>query len=203
MSEQQNQQNEGNEQQQAQSQTQERQTQQQDNEPRIPKHRLDEESRKRREAEQKLQQYEQERQQQEEQNAQQQGEYQKLAETRKNKLDKAEARIKELENQIVTGERYRTFAKAAQGVIIPDAVDDAFSMLSEDEFNNADTSDENSYRMLAQNLAERKPYLADGMRGAGSGGSARPVLNGSGRGKAARASTIAELNRGKHKRAFK
>lgn len=142
----------------------------------VPSSRLREETRKRREAEQKLQQIEAERTQQEEERQKSQGEYQKLADKRAKTIEQKEARIKELETQITRDRRYRAFVGASSGLILTEALDDAFSMLTEDEWASVTDDDEGAVKMLAQNLADRKPYLAAGPRGAGSGGSSRPIF---------------------------
>jgi hypothetical protein len=145
----------------------------------VPSSRLREETRKRREAEQRLQQIEADNQRAEEERQQNQGEYQKLAETRLKALEKRDARIKELEGQITTDRRYRAFVGASSGLILPEAIADAFSMLTNDEWATVQDDDEDAVRLLAQNLAERKPYLAAGPRGAGSFGSRSPVFGAS------------------------
>lgn len=165
-------------------QTQEQQTESQPEnneqtrreEPTIPKGRFDEVNRRMKAAEKKAADMEQAQTQREEQQAQAQGEYQKLAEKRGEALTQKDARIKELEDQIVTDKRYRSFVSAANGTILPEAFDDAFSMLTEDEWSSVNEEDENGVRMLAQGLADRKPYLAAAPRGSGSGGSRQPVF---------------------------
>ncbi len=142
----------------------------------VPKGRFDEINRRMQAAEKKAQEIESAQQQREEEQAQTQGEYKKLADKRAESLKQKDGRIKELEAQMVRDRRYRAFVTAASGTIIPEAFDDAFSMLTDDEWSSANESDENSVRMLAQNLAERKPFLADGPRGTGSGGSGRQVF---------------------------
>lgn len=142
----------------------------------VPKGRFDEINRRMQAAEKKAQDIESAQQQREEEQAQTQGEYKKLADKRAETLKQKDGRIKELETQMIRDRRYRAFVTAASGTIIPEAFDDAFSMLTDDEWASANESDENSVRMLAQNLAERKPFLADGPRGTGSGGSGRQVF---------------------------
>jgi myosin heavy subunit len=143
----------------------------------VPYYRFQEVNQERQQFKQRLEALEQQQQEREEQRAQKQGEFQQLAETRKKTIQQKDERIKELENQIVTDQRYRAFVGASQGVIIPEALDDAFGMLTEDDFAQASTEDPASYTSLAQQLADRKPYLAGGiLRGAGSGGSAAPVI---------------------------
>lgn len=142
----------------------------------VPKGRFDEINRRMQAAEKKAQEIESAQAQREEEQAQTQGEYKKLADKRAETLKQKDGRIKELETQMIRDRRYRAFVTAASGTIIPEAFDDAFSMLTDDEWSSANESDENSVRMLAQNLAERKPFLADGPRGTGSGGSGRQVF---------------------------
>lgn len=143
----------------------------------IPKHRFDEVNGAKKEAERKLADLEAQAERRVEEAAKSQGEYQKLAEARQKKVETLEGRVKELEAQLVRGERYRAFNAASTGILLPEAVDDAFALITEDEFQSVKDGDEGAYKMLAQNLADRKPYLADGVRGAGSGGSSRPVLS--------------------------
>lgn len=144
----------------------------------VPSHRLREETSKRQQMEKKIQEFEERERQREEESAQAQGEYQQLAEKRKQELDKLKNERDQLQAQMVRNARYRTFNKAAAGVILPEALDDAFGMLSEQELQEIDNEDESGFGVLAQRLAERKPYLADGARGSGSGGSSSPVLGG-------------------------
>ncbi len=142
----------------------------------VPKGRFDEVNRRMQAAEKKAKEMESAQAQREEEQAQTQGEYKQLADKRAQSLKQKDERIKELETQMVRDRRYRAFVAAASGTIIPEAFDDAFSMLTDDEWSSANESDENSVRMLAQNLAERKPFLSDGPRGTGSGGSGRQVF---------------------------
>ncbi len=157
-------------------QAEERQEQQRDNEPKIPKHRFDEVSQRAKDAETRLKTLETEQQKREEEQAKNQGEYQTLAEKRQTKIEQLNSRVQELETQIVTDKRYRSFVSAANGTILPEAFDDAFSMLTSDEWSSVNEDDENGVRMLAQGLADRKPYLAAAPRGSGSGGSRQPVF---------------------------
>jgi hypothetical protein len=150
----------------------------------VPRDRFDdvnnkksEAERRAREAEQRLQQMEAEREQQQEQRAQAQGEWQQVAEKRLKTIQQRDARIKELEAQIVRDRRYRAFVTGSSGLILGEALDDAFAMVSDDEWKSVDDQDPEAVRTLAQSLAERKPYLSAGqVRGAGSGGSKTPVL---------------------------
>jgi hypothetical protein len=148
-----------------------------------PEYRLDELNRKRKAAEdraktaeQRLQQLERSQQEQEENRAQAQGEYQQLAEKRQKKIDTLNQEVQSLKSQMVRDRRYRAWVAGASGSIKPAAIGDAFDMITEDEWATVNEDDENSVRMLAQNLAERKEYLSAGPIGAGSGGSKRPVM---------------------------
>lgn len=169
----------------------------------VPSSRLREETRLRKEAEKEARTLRESQQQAEEATAQEQGKYQELAQKRQTKVEQLQTKVSELEATIVTGERYRAFSKAANGVLLPEAVDDAFLMLGDDDFSTADTNDENSYRALAQQLAERKPYLSDGVRGAGSGGSSSPIFGGSKGSSKPSTNRIAALNSEKKRRSFK
>jgi hypothetical protein len=142
----------------------------------VPKYRFDEVSKRAKDAEKRLQQLEQQNQQREEEAATKQGEWQTVAEKRLTKLDQANARIKELENQIVRDKRFRAWTQGASGIIRSDALGDAFEYVTEDEWSTVNEEDVNSVQMLAQGLAERKSFFAGGPVGAGSGGSSRPVL---------------------------
>lgn len=147
----------------------------------IPKSRLDEEARKRREAEQELKRIQQEQEQAAEDRQQKQGEYQELANKRQKKIEKLEAELKQVKSDWTRERRMNVWNQGAQGVIRAEAISDAFSFLSEDELSGIDDTDEKAFTQLAQNLAEVKPYLAvEGPRGAGSGGSREPVATGAG-----------------------
>lgn len=152
---------------------------QRDTEPRIPKHRLDQEAAKRREAEAELARIRQEQEAQQEERQQKQGEYQELADKRQKKIQKLEQELKETKAEWTRERRMNIWSRAAQGVVKQNAIADAFSFLSEDDLSNIDDSDESAFRQLAQNLVEVRDYLAaEGVRGAGSGGSSRPVIVG-------------------------
>jgi len=139
--------------------------------------RLREETQKRKEAEKELNQLRTQQQQREEEQATKQGEWQTVAEKRQAKIDQANTRIQELESQIVRDKRFRAWTQAASGIIRSEAMSDAFDKyLGEDDWSTVNEDDENSVRMLAQGLAERRNYLSAGPVGAGSGGSSRPVL---------------------------
>ncbi len=143
----------------------------------VPKYRLDQESKARKEAEKELNQLRTQQQQREEEQATKQGEWQSVAEKRQAKIDQANTRIQELESQIVRDKRFRAWTQAASGIIRSEAMSDAFDKyLGEDDWSTVNEDDENSVRMLAQGLAERRNYLSAGPVGAGSGGSSRPVL---------------------------
>jgi hypothetical protein len=128
-------------------------------EPTIPKHRYDEVNKRAKAAEKELARIQQEQEQKQEQQAQQQGEWQQVAD--------------------VTDRRFRAWTQGANGIIRSDAIGDAFEYITEDEWQTVNEEDENSIRMLAQGLAERKSFLAGGPIGSGSGGSSRPVFAGS------------------------
>ncbi len=168
----------------------------------VPSHRLREETQKRQEAEKRLSEIENERAQHEEKQAKEQGEWQQVAEKRQQKVQTLEEELNSLKAQVTRDARHRAFSRAAQGVLLTEAVDDAFEMLSEEDLKDASLEDENSWTALSQRIAERKPYLADGHRGTGSGGSNRPVLTAqstNGRGKSA----IADMKDKTNKRQFK
>ena len=196
-----------NQQTQQQNQTERRETQEQRQEESqsqntVPSHRLREETEKRRQAEARIQELENAQQQQEEQKAQEQGEWQEVAVKRQEKIEKLQGELEQVKAQQTRDARYRIFSRAAAGVLLPEAIDDAFTMLSEDDVNDASLEDENSWTALAQRLAERKPYLSDGARGNGSGGSGRPVLNGNSGSKRGR-SAIADMNSSKKRNGFR
>lgn len=142
----------------------------------VPYHRFREINDQKRSAEERLQAMEEEFNRQEEERSKKQGEWQQVAEKRLKKVENLERENADLKTKILRDERYRAFLGGANGVILPEALGDAFSMLTDEDFEQANTEDEGSYRMLAQNLADRKPYLATGLRGSGSRGSAHPVF---------------------------
>lgn len=173
----------------------------------VPSHRLREETEKRRQAEQRLQELEQKETEREEKSAKEQGEWQQVAEKRQEKVQRLEKELADLKAQVTRDARHRAFSRAANGILLSEAVDDAFEMLSEEDLKDASLEDENSWTALAQRIAERKPYLADGVRGSGSGGSGRPALSGQrngsqtkeGRGRSA----IADMKSRQNRRKFK
>jgi primosomal protein N' len=142
----------------------------------VPSWRHREETRKRQQAERALKDLQDQQAKHEEEQASKQGEWQQVAEKRKETIAKKDARIKELESQIVRDKRFRAWTQAASGTIRPDALGDAFDFVAEEEWRATNEDDENSVRALAEGLAERKPYLGTGVVGAGSGGSSRPVM---------------------------
>ncbi len=144
-------------------------------EPSIPKHRFDEVNKAKKQAETELSKLRNEQQQREEETAKNQGEYQQLAEKRQKTIDTLKQEVSDLKTQMVRDKRYRAWVAGASGAIKTAALGDAFEMVTEDEWATVNEDDENSIRMLAQNLAERKEYLAAGPIGAGSGGSKKPV----------------------------
>ncbi len=145
-------------------------------EPVIPKHRFDEVNKAKKEAEKELNKLRTDQQQREEERAQSQGEYQELAEKRQKKIDGLQKEMTDLREQMVRDRRYRAWVGGASSSIKSGAIGDAFDMITEDEWATVNEEDENSIRMLAQNLAERKEYLAASPVGAGSGGSKNPVM---------------------------
>lgn len=150
---------------------------QQDNSHMIPKGRLNEEIKKRREIETELAQIKETQEREQEERQQQKGEYQKLSEKYKGDLAKEKAAHAETKQAWQRERRINVWNQAAQGIVKPEAVSDAFSFLAKEELDNIDDTDPEAYKPLAQTLVELKPYLAaDGPRGAGSGGSAVPVL---------------------------
>lgn len=142
----------------------------------VPKYRLDQESKARKDAERELKRLRDEQSKAEEDRASKQGEWQQVAEKRQKKIDTLQGEVTNLKNQITRDRRYRMWVQASNGVVRSDALSDAFEHITEDEWQTANEEDENSVRALAQGLVERKGYLADGMVGAGSGGSSRPLI---------------------------
>jgi hypothetical protein len=141
----------------------------------VPKHRFDEVNKARKDAESELQRLRDEQQTREEATAKSQGEYQQLAEKRQKKIDSLNQEVQTLKGQMVRDRRFRAWVAGASGAIKPVAIEDAFDMITDDEWATVNEDDENSVRMLAQDLASRKEYLSAGPMGAGSGGSKRPV----------------------------
>ena len=159
----------------------------------VPKFRLDQEAEKRRKAEEKaaelegrLKALEEERDNEESEKDKKKGEFERIAERERKKREEAEAKREEAERErdeahrnLDTYKRRVAFSSAARGVIRPEAIDDAFSMIPAEDFEGVDISNVEKVKKLAQGLAENKPYLAEAQKGAGSGGSDRPVLVGS------------------------
>lgn len=148
----------------------------------IPKHRLDQESERRREAERRLAALEKElaalkaeRESEEEERAKKRGEFERIAERERKRREQAEAERDAARQELVTYRRRVAWSKAARGIVADEAIDDAFGMLSPEELERADLSDAEQAKALAQALVERKPYLAPSRAGASSGGSERPL----------------------------
>ncbi len=156
----------------------------------IPKHRLDQESEKRKAAEQALKDLQAEHgnleskiADLERKQAEQDSDYKKLYEDEQKKvqrlqgkLSETEGTVKDLRTEALRKDQRATFFEAAQGVLRPEAIGDAFAMLPADDLDATDAANADAFKKMAQDLAERKTYLADSPRGAGSGGSDRQVV---------------------------
>ena len=104
------------------------------------------------------------------------GEWEKLANRRQTQLDAEKKAHAETKAEFARFRRMHVWQTAADGVIKPEAIEDAYSFIDEEEWNAIDDTDVNAVRSMAQTLAEQREYLADGPRGTGSGGSGRPVF---------------------------
>lgn len=151
--------------------------------PTIPKHRFDEESQKRKDAEQKLKDAERRLEALERKQAETDSDYKKLYEDEQKKIQRIQGKLTERENEVTSlktdalrKDQRATFFEAAQGVLRPEAIGDAFSMLSSDDLDSTDATNTEAFTKMAQDLAEKKTYLSDSPRGAGSGGSDRQVV---------------------------
>jgi hypothetical protein len=142
----------------------------------VPRDRFDNVNKAKNEAEKKLQQIEEARQREEEERASSAGEHQKVLEKLREQLKREKENVQTLKSQMVRDERYRAWVAVASAHIRPNAIGDAFGMVTEDEWNSVNVDDENSVRMLAQNLAERKEYLQSQPMGAGARGANTPVF---------------------------
>jgi hypothetical protein len=149
-----------------------------ENGPMIPKGRWDETNREKKELAAKLEAIHAEREREAEERAKKQGEYQSLADKYKKQAETEKQRRLEIESSWTRERRLNVWSRASSGIIKAEAMADAFSMLDETDFENVSEEDEAGFKRLAESLADRKPYLADGPRGAGSGGSKSPVLVG-------------------------
>lgn len=146
----------------------------------VPYHRFTQLNETNKQIQKELDELRAEREREAEERARQQGEYQKLAEKYKTQAEKEKTARQQLETDIARRERLNTFRAAANGVIVPDAIEDAFYMLHPDDFSKIDNSDEAAMRRLAEQLAETKSFLAvdGGVAGANSGGfTNRPVMS--------------------------
>lgn len=149
----------------------------------VPKFRLDQESQKRKELqgqyEELLKEFDtlkSERDSEESEKDQKRGEFEKIAERERKKREAAEEEVKSLKTAMLRKDQRAAFYEAARGVIRSEAVADAFSMLSTEDLDSTDATDEDTFKKMAQSLAESKTYLADTPQGAGSGrGAGRPV----------------------------
>lgn len=165
-------------------QTKETQTQQTQGteEPLIPKSRLDQQTQKtneeasqKREAQAQVKKLKDQQEQQDAEREQSQGEWKKTAEREQKKREKAEEERDKAAQDLVTYKTRGAFSKAARGIIRSDAIDDAYLFLTKDELASLKDSDPDRYEAAARRLAESRPYLADGQRASGSGGSQRPA----------------------------
>lgn len=144
--------------------------------PMIPKGRFDQVANERKQALSRLAELESEREREAEERAKKQGEYQSLADKYKKQADTEKQKRQEIENSWTRERRLNVWSRASSGIIKSEAMVDAFSMLDDTDFQNVDEEDEAGFKRLAETLADRKPYLSDGPRGSGSGGSRNPVL---------------------------
>lgn len=147
-----------------------------DNGPMIPKGRWDEINKAKNELASQLAEIEAEREREAEERAKKQGEYQSLADKYKKQAETEKQKRQEIESSWTRERRLNVWGRASSGIIKPEAMVDAFSMLDETDFANVSEEDEAGFKRLAESLADRKPYLSDGPRGSGSGGSKSPVL---------------------------
>lgn len=156
----------------------------------IPKHRFDQESQKRKDAEQALKDLQKDHgtleskiADLERKQAETDSDYKKLYEDEQKKtqrlqtkLSEQEGETKKAEGSLDTYKRRVAFTSAARGVVRAEALDDAFSMIPAEDWEGVDLEDEEKVKVLAQGIAEKKTYLADTPQGAGSGrGAGRPV----------------------------
>lgn len=147
-----------------------------DGERSVPYHRFQELNQTNKQLKAQLDEIRAEQERVEEERAQKQGEYQKLADKYKSQAQTEKEKRQQLEANWERERRLNVWVGAAAGIVKQEAVIDAFSMLDEDDFANVDSKDDKQMKRLAEMLVERKPYLADGPVGAGSGGSERPIL---------------------------
>ncbi len=166
--------------QETQDRSRQRQDPQQDNSQQrdiqIPKYRFDEMNRRAVEAEKRIETFEQAEEKRQTEEAEATGEFHEVLQRKNQELNDAKAEITRLKNREVRDKRFRAWTQGAAGTIRSDAMGDAFEYITEDEWKMVNEEDENSVKMLAQGLAERKSFLAGGSVGAGSGGSSRPVM---------------------------
>lgn len=142
----------------------------------IPKGRFDQINKERRELADRLAKLEGEQEAQAEERAKKQGEYQQLADKYKKQAVAEKEKRQQIEANWTRERRRNVWNRAASGIIKAEAISDAFDMLNETDFANIDEQDEAGFTRLAEQQAELRPYMADGPRGAGSGGSRSPVL---------------------------
>lgn len=149
----------------------------------VPKYRLDEESKKRKELQGQYEDLRKEfdtlksaRDSEESEKDEKRGEFEKVAERERKKRETAEEEVKSLKTAMLRKDQRAAFYEAARGVIRSEAVGDAFGMLGTEDLDSTDAADQDAFKKMAQSLAESKTYLADTPQGAGSGrGAGRPV----------------------------
>jgi hypothetical protein len=148
-----------------------------DSEKSVPYSRLQQEIKEKREYKQRVEQMEAQQEQEAEERAKKRGEYETVANRAKAQAEKEKNLRIAAENRLVRYQRLQTWREAARGIVRDEALEDAFDMLDEDELGSLDETDVSGMSRLAEILVDRKEYLGEGPRGAGSGfGSREPVL---------------------------
>lgn len=145
-------------------------------EPSVPKHRFDELNQRMKAAEKKAKDLENAEEQRQLDKAQSVGEYQEVIKKKDKRIETLTRELHEERAGRSRDKRYRAWTEVAPSLIKANAISDAFNMITDDEWAAINEDDENSVKMLAQNLAERKEYLAAGPIGSGSRGSGQPVF---------------------------
>jgi hypothetical protein len=145
----------------------------------VPYHRFSQLNETNKQLQQELDEIKRKQEEADEKRAREQGDFERMYQAEKRRAETEKQKRLDYERREAERERLNTFRSAAQDVILPDAVEDAFYMLHPDELKRVDNSDEAAMRRLAESLADRKPFLAvqEAPQGSGAGRYAdRPVL---------------------------
>jgi hypothetical protein len=145
----------------------------------VPYHRFSQLNETNKQLQRELDEIRQKQEEEAEKRAREQGDFERMYQAEKRKAEAEKQKRIDYERREAERERLNTFRSAAQDVILPDAIEDAFYMLHPEDLKRVDNSDEAAMRRLAESLVDRKSWLAaqEAPQGSGAGRyTDRPVL---------------------------